>query len=498
MTHLQRHSEYGRRAVHDPAMETLLSELSSSHGTTLSFIATIQEIARRNEESLSQKVLLDLQLDFNALPPDPSDFFHALLHIAQTAPNSAAACLDTSSILGVEYNSATGGIKEIDRPYEAAFFIDRFHSRIEELQSREETPFAVLRALSAGPQIFDRNRFVSRYEIFHGPQENDGRLQSPSIPDQVVGRGILLCFVLAEKRDMTVQQQHLRDQWVSRLSDEITAQTVNSVLAEYRHAASTMNAAEKVNSLMCTLAGRNFIVERPDGAIACYYWDPEYLTKVRHQMKKLSQDINGPKLYGSYWRIGLAWTLVASGSLLAIMSGVFNWAKRENDFERVNDVFSTFLLVLSLPAFTVKIAATNGDQAIKDWLTGVMRVKSVEHLETHIARRLKGNKRRAWVAMQRVKCETDDRQNWTAKDNMCFKTGHMDGSLRAEKDRNMSELEFVIGTNGNRARSWIQISNETNIIGSDVNHLQFTCGTTNPTRTPAFFSQTPSPRVWFA
>lgn len=309
---------------------------------------------------------------------------------------------------------------------------------------------------------------------------------------------MLFALVLVyHDRPLTHEQRQFQKRWHQRLSHEL-GDHFDPLLHRYSEFVSNMDPDHRINALMCALAGRNFIIEQPDQALALYYWDPAFLADTRAQLQKYSEDANGPKLYGYYWRMMVAWTLVVAGMLISILSGLLNWGNRESNFERVNDVFQTFLLILAIPGFTVKIAATNGEQAIKDWLVGIRRIKDMEDLERQIHRRIRGNKRRAWLAIQRVKCETDDKQNWTAPDNMCFKTAHLDGSLRARKDRNMAELELVIGTNGQRARSWIEIANETNILGKDVNHLQFTCGTTDGVRTAAFFSHTPSSRVWFA
>ncbi|CAN8065084.1 unnamed protein product [Agarophyton chilense] len=497
MTHLQRHPEYGLRAVHDTEIEHYLETLDTKYGCEPTFVQTVLEISSIYEENLSPNTLTGLNLDYDVIPDDPTVFFHEICNLARTAPFTAAACLDTSSITSAYYNAATGGVKELERPFRAAFFIDRFVTRVRDMKDRRETPFAVLQAVAAEPKLVDFSEYVCRYEIFIGPQESDGRIQSASFPDQTVMRAALLCIHLASGPNVTYEQMMHAKRIRGSLQDQLKP-NFTQLQDEYDRFVQTMNEEEKVNALMCTLAGRNFLVERSDVALACYYWDPTTLREVRVALQKYAEDANGPKLYGYYRRIAVAWTLVVSGVLLAILAGVLNWGKRENQFERVNDVFQTFLLVLSLPAFTVKIAATNGEQAIKDWLVGACRISTMEVLEKEIHKRLRGNKRRGWIAIQRVKCETDDKQNWTAPDNMCFKTSHLNGNLRARRDRTMADLELVFGTDGKRARSWVELSNETNILGRDVNHLQFTCGTTLSNKTSAFFSHTPSRRVWFA
>ncbi len=229
-----------------------------------------------------------------------------------------------------------------------------------------------------------------------------------------------------------------------------------------------------------TLAGKQWYYEHEGKCMANYLWDSSTLAKARRQFERVSIDPSGAKISGSYLRMAIAWSFVAVGMGISFAAGIANWGGRTGKFERINDSFQTFLLFLAVPAFTIKIMSHSGEQAIKDWLTGCVRIVNLEQIEKIVLNRLVRRHgipgARAVLAINRVKCETDRRYNWTSPDNLCYKPGHKDGQISAMKARSAADLECVIGIDGDAARSWIAPSTTSYIYGADMNHLTFSCG----------------------
>lgn len=140
MTHLQRRSDYGVKALHDEELEYYLHNLKSKYLAEPTFVETLREIAFHYGENPPVQFLIGMNMDFDTIPTQPNDFFRNLLVLARVAPHTAAACLDSSSIDRATYKAATGGIKETNGPYKAAFFIDRYVSRVCEMEERERRP----------------------------------------------------------------------------------------------------------------------------------------------------------------------------------------------------------------------------------------------------------------------------------------------------------------------------------------------------------------------